>query len=66
MKEGREIYDKLKAFGFPILVKDYTITYGLKAMDVLEVKKMEKRELMDEIFLPPGGYQKIVPEPSKK
>jgi hypothetical protein len=66
MKESREIYDKLKTFGFPILVKDYTITYGLKAIDVLEVKKMEKRELMDEIFLPPSGYQKIVPEPSKK
>ncbi len=66
MKEGREIYDKLKTFGFPILVKDYTVTYGLKAMDVLEVKKMEKKELMDEIFLPPSGYQKIVPEPSKK
>jgi hypothetical protein len=66
MKEGREIYDKLKTFGFPILVKDYTMTYGLKAMDVLEVKKMEKKELMDEIFLPPNGYQKIVPEPSKK
>jgi hypothetical protein len=66
MKEGREIYDKLKKFGFPILVKDYTITYGLRAMDVLEVKKMEKKELMDEIFLPPSGYQKIVPEPSQK
>ncbi len=66
MKEGREIYDKLKTFGFPILVKDYAIAYGLRAMDVLEVKKMEKKELMDEIFLPPNGYQKIVPEPSKK
>jgi len=66
MKEGREIYDKLKTFGFPILVKDYAITYGLKALDVLEVKKMEKKELMDEVFLPPSGYQKIVPEPSNK
>jgi hypothetical protein len=66
MKEGREIYDKLKTFGFPILVRDYTMTYGLKAMDVLEVKKMEKKQLMDEIFFPPRDYQKIVPEPSKK
>ena len=66
MKEGREIYDKLKTFGFPILVKDYAIAYGLRAMDVLEVKKMEKKELMNEIFLPPSGYQKIVPEPSNK
>jgi len=66
MKESREIYNKVKTFGFPILVRDYTITYGLRGMDVLEVKKVEKKGLMDEIFFPPSGYQKIVPEPSKK
>jgi hypothetical protein len=66
MKEGREIYEKLKPYGFPILIKDYTMTYGLGAIDRVEVKKMEKKELKEEIFLPPAGYQKIVPEPSKK
>lgn len=66
MKEGREIYEKLKPYGFPILVKDYTMTYGLGAIDRVEIKKMEKKELKEEIFLPPAGYQKIVPEPSKK
>ncbi len=66
MKEGREIYEKVKAFGFPILVKDYTLTYGLEGVDVLEVKKIEKKELNDEVFLPPKGYQKTIPEPSKK
>jgi hypothetical protein len=66
MKVGREIYEKLKPYGFPILVKDYTITYGLGAIDRVEVKKIEKKELKDEVFLPPAGYQKIVPEPSKK
>jgi len=66
MKEGREIYDKIKIYGFPILIKDYTLTYGLGAIDRVEVKKMEKKELKDEVFLPPAGYQKIVPEPSKK
>jgi hypothetical protein len=66
MKEGREIYEKLKPYGFPILVKDYTITYGLRAIDRVEVKKIEKKELKDDVFLPPAGYQKIVPEPSKK
>jgi hypothetical protein len=66
MKEGREIYEKLKPYGFPILIKDYTMTYGLGAIDRVEVKKMEKKELRKEIFLPPAGYQKIVPEPSKK
>ena len=66
MKEGREIYEKLKPYGFPILVKDHTITYGLKAIDRVEVKKIEKKELKDDAFLPPAGYQKIVPEPSKK
>lgn len=66
MKEGREIYEKLKPYGFPILIKDYTMTYGLGTIDRVEVKKMEKKELKEEIFLPPAGYQKIVPEPSKK
>lgn len=66
MKEGREIYEKLKPHGFPILIKDYTMTYGLGAIDRVEVKKMEKKELKDEIFLPPAGYQKIIPETPKK
>jgi hypothetical protein len=66
MKEGQEIYEKLRSYGYPILVKDYGMTYGLGGIDVLEVKKMEKRELKDEIFLPPKDYKKIVPEPSKK
>jgi hypothetical protein len=66
MKEGREIYEKIKAFGFPILIKDYSITQGLGGIDVLEVKKIEKRELQDEVFLPPKGYQRILPDSSKK
>jgi len=66
MKEGREIYEKLKPYGFPILIKDHTFTYGLGAMDRVEVKKIEKKELKDEVFLPPAGYQKIIPETSKK
>jgi hypothetical protein len=32
----------------------------------VEVKKIEKKELNEEVFLPPPGYQKIVPELSKK
>jgi len=66
MKEARGIYEKVKAVGFPILVKDYTITHGLGGVDVLEVKKIEKRELKDEVFLPPKGYQRVIPEPSGK
>jgi hypothetical protein len=66
MKEGREIYEKVKALGFPILVKDYTLTYGLGDANVLEVKRMEKKELDDEVFLPPKGYQKMIPESSRK
>jgi hypothetical protein len=65
MKEGREIYEKLKSYGFPILIKDYTIAYGL-GMDVLEVKKMEKKELKEEVFLPPRGYERIITELPKK
>ena len=65
-KEGQEIYEKLKPYGFPILIKDYTITYGLGAINRVEVKTMEKKELKDEVFLPPAGYQRIIPEPPKK
>ncbi|NWG01308.1 MAG: DUF4412 domain-containing protein [Syntrophaceae bacterium] len=66
MKEGREIYEKLKPYGFPILIKDYTMTYGLGAIDRVEVKKIEKRELEKGVFLPPPDYQRIVPESLKK
>jgi hypothetical protein len=66
MMEGREIYEKLKLHGYPILVKDHSKTYGLGGLDVLEVKKMEKKELGDDVFLPPSGYNKIIPEPPKK
>lgn len=66
MKEGREIYEKVKALGFPILVKDYTIAHGLGGIDVLEVKKIEKKELKEEVFLPPKGYQRVIPKPLKK
>jgi len=66
MKEGQEIYEKLKTYGFPILVKDYAITYGMKGIDVLEVKKLERKELKDEVFLPPHGYKRIITELPKK
>jgi len=36
----------LKPYGYPILVKDYAITYGLRGIDVLEVIKLEKKEQM--------------------
>ena len=66
MKEGREIYEKLKPYGFPVLIKDYTMTYGLGVIDRVEVKKIEKKELKEEVFLPPPGYLKIIPDSSKK
>ncbi len=66
MKEGREIYEKLKPYGFPILVKDYATSHGLATIDRVEVKKVEKRELREEMFLAPAGYQKVVPESGRK
>ncbi len=66
MKEGREIYEKLKSYGIPILIKDYTITYGLGPIIVMEVRKIEKKELTGEAFLPPAGYQRIIPEAPKR
>lgn len=66
IKEGQEIQKKLKPYGFSVLVKDYAATYGLGAVDVLEVKKIERKELKDEVFQPPSDYEKIVPNPPKK
>jgi len=65
-KEGQEIYEKLKPYGFPILVKDYAITYGLGPVNVLEVKKIERRDLKEDIFLPPPDYRRVIPEVPKK
>jgi hypothetical protein len=66
MAEARDIHEKLKPYGFPIRVRDYSVTYGLKGVDVLEVKKIEQRELKDDVFSPPAGYASITLEPSKK
>ncbi len=65
-KEGQDIYEKVKPYGFPILVKDHTITYGLGAVNVLEVKKIERKDLKEDIFLPPPGYRRVIPELPKK
>ncbi len=65
MREDREIYEKLKPFGFPVLIKDYTMTYGLGAIDRVEVKKIEKKELKGEVFLPPTDYLRIIPAPQE-
>jgi hypothetical protein len=66
LKEGREILRKLKPYGFSIRVRDYTTTNDRKGIDVLEVKKIERKELKPEVFHPPAGYQKITPPPAKK
>ena len=66
LKEGREIHQKLKFYGFSILVKDYAVTSGGKAVDILEVKKIERKELNKETFLPPAGYERVIPPPVKK
>ncbi len=66
MKEGKEIYKNLKPYGFPILIKDYASSHGLAAIERVEVKKVEKRGLKNDIFLPPAGYQKVIPESGKK
>jgi len=42
------------------------MTYGLGTTDRVEVKKIEKKKLKDEIFLPPSDYKRIIPQPEKK
>lgn len=58
--EGREIYEKLKPYGFPIVVKDYAIIHGSEGVSVVEVKKLEQKELNEEIFMPPKGYERVL------
>jgi hypothetical protein len=65
-KEGREIHEQLKNHGFPIRVKDYTLTYGLGGIDVVEIRKIERRELKEEVFAPPADYRQFIPGPSRK
>ena len=43
-----------------------TISYGLGAMEVLEVKKLERRDLSEDLFSAPKDYRKISPEPARK
>jgi len=66
MKEGREIYEQLKNHGFPIRIKDYTLAYGLGGVDVVEVRKIELKELKGEVFVPSGDYKRVFPDPSRK
>jgi hypothetical protein len=65
MKEGQEIYKKLRPHGYSILVKDLSAAYGLP-LTILEVKKIVKKDLGDELFSPQEGYRRIVPETPKK
>jgi hypothetical protein len=66
IREGQEIQKKLKPYGFSILVKDYTLTHGLGAIDVLEIKKIEQKDLKEEVFSPPSGYERVMPQPPKR
>jgi hypothetical protein len=66
MKEGREIHEKLRPYGFPIRIRDFAVTYGLGGVDVLEVKRIEQKELKAEVFAPPAGYKRVIPESPKK
>jgi len=66
MKEGREIHEKLRPHGFPILIRDFAVTYGLGGIDVLEVRRIEQKELKDEVFAPPTGYKRVIPESRNK
>ncbi len=66
MKEGREIFERLRSYGLPILVKDYTLSYGLGGITVMEVQKIEKKDLREEIFLSPSDYQRIIFEVPKR
>jgi hypothetical protein len=66
MKEGREIYEKLKPYGFPVLVRDYSMTVTRAPIDRLEVTRIERVDLKEDVFLPPSLYQQTNPSDSQK
>jgi len=66
LKEGQEIQRRLKPYGFSILVRDYTVTPRLRSVDVLEIKKIEQKDLKEGVFLPPSGYERVMPQPPGK
>jgi hypothetical protein len=59
VREGREIYERVRAFGVPVLIKDHAMTHGLGAIDVLEIKRVQKREIKEQAYLAPEGYDRI-------
>ena len=66
LKEGQEIQRRLKPYGFSILVRDYTVTPRLRSVDVLEIKKIEQKDLKEEVFFPPSGYERVMPQPPRE
>jgi len=66
MKEGKEIYEKLKRHGFPVLVRDYSMTVTRAPIDRLEVTRIERVDLKEDVFLPPSLYQRTNPSDSQK
>ena len=66
LKEGQEIQKRLKPYGFSILVRDYTVTPRLRSVDVLEIKKIEQKDLKEEVFSSPSGYERVMPQPPKR
>ena len=62
LKEGQEIQKRLKPYGFSILVRDYTVNPRLRSVDVLEIKKIEQKDLKEEVFSPPSGYERVMPQ----
>jgi len=66
MKEGKEIYEKIKSHGFPVLVRDYSMTVTRAPIDRLEVTRIERVDLKEDVFLPPSLYQQTNPSDSQK
>jgi hypothetical protein len=65
MGEGQEIHEKMKPYGFPIMVKDYSMAHGL-GIKVSEVIQLEEKDLGGEVFSPPMGYVRIMVESPRK
>ncbi|MBI5207537.1 MAG: DUF4412 domain-containing protein [Candidatus Firestonebacteria bacterium] len=57
--EEYEITKAIENYGFPILSKRYSIFLDEKVEDFIEIKKIEKKNLKNNVFAPPSEYKEV-------
>ena len=61
MEEKEELYQKVSAWGFPILTNEYRQIGGKILKEMTIVKRIDTQRLKSRLFHPPKGYRKRTP-----